>query len=113
VPNLAAALINASKSSHGRNIDGINLQGFLVGALPPESNCQIISASLDSEHRRPGFVLDPAGHVPADAFKHESHREVTWDLQKLLLSNQIHTLGARLNLTTPFSELSLECTEHM
>ena len=33
VPNLAAALIDAKRAGGARNVDGINLQGFLVGAL--------------------------------------------------------------------------------
>ena len=34
MPNLAAALIDAKRAGGPRNIDGINLQGFLVGARP-------------------------------------------------------------------------------
>ena len=33
VPNLAAALIDAKRAGGPQNIEGINLQGFLVGAL--------------------------------------------------------------------------------
>ena len=38
MPNLAAALIDAKRSGGPRNIEGINLQGFLVGALPSDTH---------------------------------------------------------------------------
>ena len=48
MPNLAAALIDAKRAGGPSNIEGINLQGFLVGKLMMMGWSQSTACDLES-----------------------------------------------------------------